>query len=149
MFRKSKKESTVSTARKGSIPSIVARDMHILGNIIHEDGVIDFDGTLDGNIRCDSLTIRANGVITGEIEATNLQVYGHVNGLIKAKNVVLLDGCRIEGTVMHEQLSIEDGAFIDGTCKRTDKTASSELLQNDEDMPESTAKMLENIRLIR
>ncbi|MFW0776419.1 MAG: bactofilin family protein [Rickettsiales bacterium] len=149
MFRKNKKESSGNTPRKGSIPSIVARDMNILGNIIHEEGVIDFDGTLDGNIRCDSLTIRANGVITGEIETNNLQVYGRVNGLIKAKNVVLLEGCHIEGTVMHEQLSIEDGAFIDGTCKRTDKISSSEMLQNDEDMPESTAKMLENIRLIR
>ena len=146
MFRKPTKEQ--SPSKKTSIPSIITRDMHILGNIVHEDGVVDMDGTLDGNIRCHTLTIRPSGLVTGEITAEVVQVYGKVNGLIKAKNVSLLAGCHIEGIVMHEQLSIQDGAYIDGKCKRTDKMPSSEMLQNDEDMPQKPVKILENIRLI-
>lgn len=162
MFRKSNKTPKTKQVDKAvSIPSIITKDMHILGNIVNEDGTIDIDGSLDGNIRCHSITIRPNGVITGEITADEVQVYGSVNGLIKAKTVNLLSGCHIEGIVMHEQLSVQDGAYIDGKCKRMDKpalqdafqealddTSSSELLQNDEDVGAKPVKILENIRLI-
>lgn len=131
-------------------PTVVGKNMHILGNIVHEGGVVDFNGTLDGNLRCEALTVRADGVINGEIIANSVAVYGKVNGLIKAKNVHLYSGSTIEGIVMHEQICIEDGAFIDGKCKRTDKVASSVSVADFEDEPqEKPVKILENIRLIR
>lgn len=137
-------------AKKDSAPTVIGKNMHILGNIVHEDGVVDFNGTLDGNLRSEALTIRADGVINGEITATTVMVYGKVNGLIKAKNVHLYNGSYIEGIVMHEQLSIEDGAFIDGKCKRTNKLAGGSVAANSDDEPqEKPVKILENIRLIR
>ena len=36
---------------------IITKDMNILGNIV-SDGNIDFNGTIQGNIRCNTLTIR-------------------------------------------------------------------------------------------
>jgi cytoskeletal protein CcmA (bactofilin family) len=150
MFRKTKKPTAQAAATTGSksVPSILSRDMHILGNIVCEGGMVDFDATLDGNLRCEHLTVRPNGIINGEITATHVTVYGKVNGLIKAKNVQLCTGCHIEGIVMHEQLSVEDGAFIDGKCKRTDKPMAS-AFQPQEEPDEKTINMLENIRLIR
>jgi cytoskeletal protein CcmA (bactofilin family) len=150
MFKTKSPNST-----KVSTPSIITKDMHILGNVVHE-GVIDFDGTIDGNIRCDTLTIRENGSVKGEITANNLFVFGKVNGIIRAKNVHLHGSCHIEGIVMHESLSIEDGAFIDGKCKRTDKLAeaaetlpSMPMMEPEDEESAPPVKMLENIRLIR
>lgn len=144
------KKSASQTAGRDRLPSVIVKGMHILGNIIDEDGTIDMDGTLDGNIRCAMLTIRANGVVKGEIQASHVLVYGKINGLIKAKQVSLFAGCRIEGIVMHEQLSIEDGAFIDGKLKRMDRLASEDTEGDDEASDsEKHPKMLENIRLIR
>lgn len=137
-------------AQKTAIPSILSKDMHILGNIVHDEGVVDFDGTLEGNIRCGMLTLRPNASVKGEIIANNVFVYGRMDGLIKAKNVHFYAGCHVEGIVMHESLSIEDGAFVDAKFKRSDKLQPvSQILDEEYDAEESPVKMLENIRLIR
>lgn len=151
MFLKTKKNPS-STGKRDSIPSVITRDIHILGNIV-SDGVIDIDGTVDGNIRCVTLTVRQHANIKGEVTAENVLVYGKINGLIKAKHVHLYSSCHIEGIVMHESLTIEDGAFVDGKCKRTDKPLASEQTDNEDanfdDAPRLEPKILENIRLIR
>ncbi|MBY0407993.1 MAG: polymer-forming cytoskeletal protein, partial [Rickettsiales bacterium] len=75
-------------SKKEQIPSVITADVNVLGNIV-SDGNMDFDGTLNGNIRCNMLTIRANGSIKGEVVANTVMVYGRVKGLIRAKNVQL------------------------------------------------------------
>jgi cytoskeletal protein CcmA (bactofilin family) len=135
---------------KKAVPSVVSSDMHILGNIV-SDGIIDFDGTIDGNIRCGSLVLRHNGKVNGEVHADNVQVYGRVKGLIKAKSVQLHSTCCVEGIVMHEAISIEDGAIIDGKMKRTNKVPSATGMDDDQEDSEtggSTPKLMDNIRLI-
>ena len=154
MFRKNKnspdspanpKPVGKKESRKETIPSVINRDFHILGNII-SDAAVDFDGTIEGNVRCKSFILRTNGVVKGEIIAEDVSVYGKLSGLIRAKNVQLFAGSIIEGIVMHESISIEDGAFIDGKCKRTDKPMSEEDSASEDT---STAfKALENLRLI-
>jgi cytoskeletal protein CcmA (bactofilin family) len=140
-------------SKKESAPSIITREMHMLGNII-SDGVVDFDGTLDGNIRCNIFTLRNTGAVKGEIVAGTVYVYGKVKGLIRAKNVHLYASCNVEGIIMHEAITIEDGAFVDGKFKRTDRVLtdgeeeeSASTSSDDSTSPE--AKILENIRLIR
>ena len=139
--------------KKEATPSVITRDVNVLGNIV-SDGNIDFDGMLNGNIRCATLTIRANGYIKGEVVANHVIVYGKIKGLIRAKHVQLCSTCNVDGIVMHETISIEDGAFLDGKCKRTDKVQTSEDEYNDgdfafEDSSATDLKVLENIRLIR
>jgi cytoskeletal protein CcmA (bactofilin family) len=153
MFWKTKPDTKKpATSKKGSFPTVVTSDMHILGNIV-SDGVIDFDGTIDGNIRCQMLTVRGNGKVTGEITADTVLVYGKVVGLIRSRHAHLFSTCHIVGIVMHESITIEDGAFIDGKCKRTNKVLDvKKPEETEEDESETSAKpvkMLENIRLIR
>lgn len=158
MFRRNKPEiaskqnaALNGAGRKGAVPSIIAQGMHLLGNIV-SDGVIDFDGTIDGNIRCASLNVRKNGVVNGEITADEVYVYGKVKGLIRARSVSLFASCNIEGIVMHESIAMEDGAFLDGKLKRTDKIpgVGPDAPDDDDDgSPAEPVRMLENIRLIR
>src|SRR5262245_6991596 len=102
MFRKSKKADSDKTPRKkDTIPSIITRDVNLLGNIV-SDGVLDVDGTIDGNVRADTLTVRAHGIINGEVFADTLYVYGKIKGLIRARYVHLYGSCHIEGVIMHE-----------------------------------------------
>ena len=163
-----KKANNNSNAAKPSktrelIPSIITPDVHIIGNIVSE-GSVDFSGTIDGNVRCDSFTLRGQGTVKGEITANSVQIQGTVKGLIRAKNVHLQASCKVEGIIIHEQLSIEDGAFVDGKFKRSDRSAepvNSEECESDTDTGDnydespamltrgSNVKVLENIRLIR
>lgn len=166
MFKKTPNNNAPATTGKTksreSIPTIVTHDVHLLGNIVSE-GSIDFSGAIDGNIRCDVLTLRERGVIKGEITANTVHIQGTVKGLIRAKNVHLLSTCKVEGIIIHEQLSIEDGAFVDGKFKRSDRLTETAGEETDgaasDDATESATpvlsrnnnnvKVLENIRLIR
>ena len=88
--------TTVTTKgnKKEASPSIITQDVNLLGNIVSE-GNIDLDGTLNGNVRCSILTIRANGYVKGEVVANSVTVYGKVKGLISAKHVQLCASCNV------------------------------------------------------
>ena len=149
MFQKNNTPAvaTKPAGKKDGIPSVITKDMHILGNIISEN-TIDFNGTLDGNIRCAALTLRDGGFIKGEIIANTVCIYGKVRGLIRAKNVQLFATCNVEGIIMHEAITIEDGAFVDGKFKRTDKVSTGDEAEFAFETGASDAKVLENLRLI-
>lgn len=111
-----------SAARKGGggVPSIMSSDMRIVGNIV-SDGIVDIDGVVEGNVRSHVATVRKNGHIKGDVIAESVYVYGKIQGLIKARSVHFFKGCRAEGVIMHESITIEDGAFVDGRFKRVEK----------------------------
>lgn len=114
-------EAFKAAIKKGGsgIPSIISSDLRVLGNIVSE-GMVDIDGVIEGNVKCHTATVRNNGHIKGDVVAETVHVYGKVQGLIKARNVHFFRGCRAEGVIMHESITIEDGAFVDGRFKRTE-----------------------------
>ncbi len=124
-------------------PTIIAADVNLLGNII-SDGTMDIDGRIEGNIRCKHVTIRKNGVIKGDVFADSVQVYGRIEGLIKAKDVNLYATCHVEGVIMHESLTIEDGAFVDGQFKRA-SNIDMDSASTDEDEENEVFKRLQLI----
>lgn len=142
--------AVTNTARKAA-PSVISSDMHVLGNLMSE-GAIDIDGKIEGNVKSAMVTIRKNGRVQGDVIAEVVHIYGEVRGLVKAKSVNLSSTCHVEGVIMHESLSIEDGAFVDGKFKRTDKIFVDEDMESDEhdDFLDDRREVnvLENIRLI-
>lgn len=166
MFGRSSNTKQDKLSRRGYAPSVIAEGMHVLGNII-SDGALDIDGKIEGNVRGESVTVRPNGVIRGDVVADMVHVHGQVNGLIKARSVMLYADAKVVGTIMHESLKIEDGAFVDGKFKRTERLELDEVddsmirrlrastidtvFDNDnDDEPQSDAevKILETLRLI-
>lgn len=153
MFSRNKSNpvSKIASNVRSAVPTVVSQDLHFLGNII-SDGVIDFDGKIDGNIRCHTLNVRKHGIVNGEVTAEEIFVYGKVKGIIRAKNVYLYASCHIEGVILHESIAIEDGAFIDGKCKRTDKpeSDSSGSYEDFEETPPPVGglRALGNVKLI-
>jgi len=133
MFHRSTESSpSKETLLRKNPPTIIASDVNLLGNIISE-GVMDIDGRLEGNVRCKSVTIRKNGVIKGDVFADAVHVYGRVEGIIKSRDVHLFSSCHVEGVIMHESLTIEDGAFVDGQFKRADKISGEPAILSEEE----------------
>jgi len=85
---------------------------------LHSDGEIQIDGGIEGDIRCMSLLIGETADIRGEIVADSVVVHGRLTGQIKAKAVNLAATAHVIGDILHEDLSIETGAFLEGHCKR-------------------------------
>ena len=127
MFSKQNKDSIerntptmTSTNRKDDIPSIIAADLKIVGNLMCS-GSVEVEGEIEGNVTCGHVTIRRTGAIKGDVTADIIQVDGEINGLVKGRNITLSETGRITGMIMYEALSVKDGAYIDGQCKSTDK----------------------------
>ena len=98
-------------------PSIISSDVNFLGNIISE-GTLDIDGNIEGNIRAKNIIIHKNGFVKGEIVAKNVSSTGKIRGLIRAQEVTLLDGADVKGIIIHEKLSMEEGAVVDAKFKQ-------------------------------
>ena len=104
-------------AAKATPPSIISADLHVIGDL-KSDGEIQIDGKLDGDIHARSLLIGETAIVKGHIIADTVRVHGSVEGQIKARTVSLAKKAHVIGDILHEDLSIETGAFLEGHCKR-------------------------------
>ena len=122
MFTKSKSDtapvaSAAPKATRPGPPSIIAADMRILGDL-ETDGDVQVDGQVDGDLRTRSVTIGKSATINGSITGETVNVSGAVNGQINGAKVILASSARVVGDILHDSLSIDAGAFLEGLCKR-------------------------------
>ena len=118
MFSKQKKPSKpdAMVTTKPSAPSIISADLSINGNL-NSGGDIQVDGTVEGDIVSNTLTISGSATVRGAIEAETVVIAGSVTGQIKARHVTLSKTARVIAGVVQERLSIEPGAFFEGNCR--------------------------------
>lgn len=118
MFSKgNKREVEVTRSPSRNPPSIISASLRIVGNLV-SDGDIQVDGTVDGDVQSRSLTVSQGASVNGGISAESVRVDGAVNGHIRASNVMLGPTARVLGDIIHAQLVIEAGAFLEGHCRR-------------------------------
>lgn len=113
--------STIKKTSAESVPSIISSDLKIVGNLIC-GGSIEIEGAVEGNVTCESVTVRREGAVTGDVVADTVQVDGEINGLVKGKEITLSESGRVTGVLMYETLSVKNGAYIDGQCKSSDNS---------------------------
>jgi len=100
-------------------PSIISSDLVVHGKLT-ATGDIQIDGTVEGDIRSQSLTIGEKASITGEIVADDIVIRGRVIGTIRGRRVQLSSTSHVEGDILHEALAVETGAFFEGNCRHSD-----------------------------
>jgi cytoskeletal protein CcmA (bactofilin family) len=103
-----------------SVPSIVSADMKVNGDIV-STGEVQIDGHVDGDVKCGRLTVGESGNIKGMVNAEQALVRGRVEGHIEAGAVTLAQTAKVKGDVVHETLTIEPGAHIEGLCRRVSR----------------------------
>ncbi len=112
---------TPSGKRNGvrAVPSIISTDLVVHGNLV-ATGDIQIDGTVEGDIRSQSLTIGEKASVNGEVVAEDIVIRGRVIGTIRGRRVQLASTCHVEGDILHEALAVETGAFFEGNCRHSD-----------------------------
>jgi len=113
MFSKNKKTQQTNHHQPRAVPSIISADLKIIGDL-SSSGEIQVDGEVSGDIRSKVLLVGEGASIKGEIRAETVRVHGHVNGQIKATFVNLAKTAHVVGDILHENLSIQEGAFLEG-----------------------------------
>ena len=102
---------------KPAPPSLISHDLKVIGNL-KSDGEVQIDGSVEGDVGSKTLLIGESAHIKGEVVADSVVVQGTVNGQIKARSVKLAKSAHVVGDIMHQDLSIETGAFLEGHCRR-------------------------------
>lgn len=99
------------------VPSVINSEFTVHGHLIGE-GAIEVACTVNGDVRCLSLVVKAGAIINGNIIAEKVEIHGEVNGNVTAKNVVCGIAAKIIGDIIHQKIQIENGAYIDGSCRK-------------------------------
>jgi len=101
--------------------SHVGETMQLDGDL-RSAGSIDVAGLINGNIFVSEMTITETGSVRGTLEATTVEVNGHVEGKISADVVIVGRNAVIKGDIFFKStLKTEEGADIDGYIKRVSK----------------------------
>ncbi len=96
--------------------SVIGTDLTILGDriTIVSQNKLQVDGQVRGDVHGKEVVISKGGSVTGKVWAERIEVRGAVHGSILAVNITLHDSARVEGDIMHQKLSISEGAEFDG-----------------------------------
>jgi len=110
--------------------SFIGETMQLEGDL-RTSGSIDVAGLINGNIFVNELSITETGSVRGSLEATSIEINGHVEGKVTADTVIIGKSAVIKGDIyFKDTLKTEEGADIDGYIKR----ANSGKLNTEEDI---------------
>ncbi len=101
--------------------SVIGNDLTILGEkiTIISQNKIQVDGHVHGDVHGKQVVISKDGSVTGKVCAEKIDVRGGVTGSIRALTVALHETAKVDGDIVHQTLSISEGAEFDGRVQRT------------------------------
>ena len=89
-------------------------------------GSLDVAGLINGNVFVTEMIVAETGSVRGAIEATNIEVNGHIEGKISADIIIIGRSAVIKGDIFFKNtLKTEEGADIDGYIKRVSNGKSN------------------------
>ena len=98
--------------------SHIGETLQIEGDV-RSSGSMDVSGLINGNVYVSEMTVNETGSVRGTLEATSVEVNGHVEGKISADTVIIGKNAVIKGDIFFKStLKTEEGADIDGYIKR-------------------------------
>ena len=105
--------------------SYIGETLQLEGDL-RSSGSLDIAGLINGHVFLSDMTIRETGSVRGSIEATNVEINGHVEGKITADTVIIGKNAVIKGDIFFKNtLKTEEGADIDGYIKRINNGKSN------------------------
>jgi cytoskeletal protein CcmA (bactofilin family) len=112
----SKETKAAGGEKRTRVPSIISANLQIVGDLVSE-GDVQIDGIVEGDVHARSLTVSEGAAIKGQIIAESACIRGRVEGQITADQVELGRTAKVLGDIIHADLSIHSGAFLEGSCR--------------------------------
>ena len=116
---------TTSTSSSPSV-SVISKALKITGQLESTED-IHIEGEVEGDVRGVSVKVGQSARINGTVYGEEVELSGTVNGKIEARKVVLTSTAHLSGDIVHQDIRIDSGAYVDGHCRpeygRTDGKA--------------------------
>ena len=101
---------------KSAGPSVISKALKITGQLESTED-IRIDGEVEGDIHGVSVTVGNGAKVKGSVYGQTVELSGTIEGKIEAKKVILTSTAHMSGDVIHQDIRIESGAYIDGHCR--------------------------------
>jgi cytoskeletal protein CcmA (bactofilin family) len=103
--------------------SLISETFSLEGTL-RTSGAIDVAGLIKGGVYTNDLVIKETGSIIGPIETEKIEIYGHLEGKVVAKTILIGSTAVVKGDILFsETLKTEAGADITGYIKKTESTS--------------------------
>ena len=96
--------------------SVISKALKITGELESTED-IQIDGQIEGDVHGVGVKIGQNAKVKGTVYGDEVELAGTIDGKIEAKKVILTRTAHMSGDVIHQDITIESGAFIDGHCR--------------------------------
>src|SRR5487761_1071050 len=96
--------------------SVISKALKITGQLESTED-IQVDGEVDGDVRGVSVKIGNNAKVKGTVYGDTVELAGTIDGKIEAKKVILTSTAHMSGDVIHQDIKVDSGAYIDGHCR--------------------------------
>jgi len=115
MFSKDKDSKPEAKSKIGSVDTLIGATAQLKGDIVTE-GNVRVDGTFEGNMSCKGeVLIGEGGIVTGDVKAQFMIVYGQMRGNIKSDGLVeIMPTGKVYGDIEVKSVSIKEGAIFEG-----------------------------------
>ncbi len=108
---------TRTTPRNSGETSVISADLKIIGDLVC-DGDMNIKGVVEGNVKSRSVTIGEGARVKGAVSADTVHISGTIKGQVEAPTVTIAKTAKVNGDIIHQSLSIEAGAQMEGNCRR-------------------------------
>ena len=105
--------------------SIISADLNVVGDL-HSAGDIQIKGNVEGDIKSRTVTVDEGAHVQGSISADTIQISGSIEGRVEAPTVTVARTAKMIGDIVHQNLSVEPGAQLEGRCRRLDTKKGTE-----------------------
>ena len=87
------------------------------GDIVSDSNIL-IEGDIIGNVSCSGkVQISSSGQIKGKLVCVNAEIDGTIHGELTIENLLTMRStARIKGDIQSTKLTIEEGAFFEGSC---------------------------------
>ena len=117
------KKPTTPRPLNDSGRSLISETFSLEGTL-RTSGAIDIAGLIKGAVYTNDLIIKETGSVMGPVETDKIEIYGHLEGKIVARTIVIGASAVVKGDILFsESLKTEEGADINGYLKKTESTS--------------------------
>jgi len=86
------------------------------------DGVVEFGGSLVGDLTAEVLIISKTGKVIGNVRAKTVTVEGHLEGTVSATKVIIKPLASLKADIVAQDINLDPGAKIEGYLSIKPKT---------------------------
>jgi cytoskeletal protein CcmA (bactofilin family) len=110
------RRAVTSPAHGAQSVSVISKSLKITGQLESTED-IHIEGEVDGDIRGVGVKIGHTAKVRGTVYGEEVEVAGTVVGKVEARKVVIASTGHMSGDVIHQDIRIDSGAYIDGHCR--------------------------------